>query len=362
MSHSNSHIGVGIVGLSAAGGWASAAHVPALKALAKDYSIVALAASSPLSAKAASERFDIPFHTDSAFELASRPDVDLVVITVKVPFHRELVEAAVSAGKMVCCEWPLGNGLAETKDLTQLVAERGVRNFVGLQARSSPTLRYLRDLYREGYMGKLLSTTLVASAGPPWGGIAPAHALYSTDKTTGASMLTIPFGHAIDALTWMLGDVTRITSTTAIRHPAVTVIGSNNIAHASVADHVAVTGLLDNGAVLSMHYRGDTRTQPLRWEINGTECDIVVTGDSGHMQFSTLNISVARGQSSAIEELTVPQRYTLVAPENSPYSNNVAHAYYNILEDLRRGTDHVPRFSDAARLHTLLDRIEASSQ
>jgi predicted dehydrogenase len=46
-------------------------------------------------------------------ELVMQPDIDVVAVTVKVPHHRELVSAALAAGKAVYCEWPLGRDLHE---------------------------------------------------------------------------------------------------------------------------------------------------------------------------------------------------------------------------------------------------------
>ncbi|MGE0409993.1 MAG: Gfo/Idh/MocA family oxidoreductase, partial [Amphiplicatus sp.] len=92
-------IGVGIVGLSAKGGWAATAHVPALRALADHYQIAGLSASSAESARESAEKFNVPFHTTDPAALAARPDVDLIAVTVKVPYHRELAEAAIKAGK-----------------------------------------------------------------------------------------------------------------------------------------------------------------------------------------------------------------------------------------------------------------------
>ncbi len=69
----------------------------------------------------------MPLTFGTADELARRDEVDLVVITVKVPHHRELVTAALQAGKMVLCEWPPGNGLAEAEELAALARSRGVR-------------------------------------------------------------------------------------------------------------------------------------------------------------------------------------------------------------------------------------------
>ncbi len=98
---------VGIIGLSANGGWAARAHVPALAAL-DGYELRALSASSEESARAAGAKFGVPLTFGSAAEPARSEEVDLVVVTVKVPHHRELIVPALEAGKPVLSEWPLG--------------------------------------------------------------------------------------------------------------------------------------------------------------------------------------------------------------------------------------------------------------
>ena len=74
-------------------------------------------------------------------QLVVRPEIDLVVVTVKVPHHRELVSAALAAGKAVYCEWPLGRDLDDARAMAALAAEQGVRTVAGLQARRFPALR-----------------------------------------------------------------------------------------------------------------------------------------------------------------------------------------------------------------------------
>ena len=157
-------IGVGIVGLSAEGGWGASAHVPALAAV-DDFRLVGLTASSKKSAAAAARKFGVPLALTDPVELAAHPDIDLVVVSVRVPLHRELILPALEAGAMVLSEWPLGNGLVEAEELADLAERQGVRTAVGLQARSAPVVRYLRDLVAEGYVGEVLSTSLVASGG-----------------------------------------------------------------------------------------------------------------------------------------------------------------------------------------------------
>jgi predicted dehydrogenase len=105
---------VGVVGLSASGGWAATAHVPALAGL-DGYELRALSASSDESARAAAEKYAVPLTFGSAEELARCEEVDLVVVTVRVPQHLELIRPAIDAGTMVLSEWPLGADLAQAE-------------------------------------------------------------------------------------------------------------------------------------------------------------------------------------------------------------------------------------------------------
>ena len=105
----------------------------------------------------------------SVAEMAESPDVDIVAVTVKVPHHREIVRAVLEAGKHVYCEWPLGNGRAEAEELAALLKTKNVLGVVGTQARVAPEIEYLKRLVNVGYVGEVLSTTVVARGGG-WGG------------------------------------------------------------------------------------------------------------------------------------------------------------------------------------------------
>src|SRR5438105_8043116 len=141
-------IRVGIIGANPDRGWAAQAHIPALKSLSNDFEITALSTSRRESADAASKLFGVRIAFDNHQDLVDSPDVDVVAVTVKVPYHLELATAALHAGKAVYCEWPLGNGLEEATKLAALAKKKGVLAVVGLQARSAPTVAYVRDLVR----------------------------------------------------------------------------------------------------------------------------------------------------------------------------------------------------------------------
>jgi len=110
------------------------------------------------------------------------------------------------------------------------------------------------------------------------------------------------------------------------------------------------------------HYRGGvSRATNLRWEINGTEGDLVITGDGGNIQFATLQLAGGRGGDRAIRPLAVPDRYIRAPQAPAGFAYNVAQAYAGLAEDMRQGTRVTPDFAEAVERHRLLAAIEAAS-
>src|SRR5437773_7129325 len=247
-------IRVGIIGANPDRGWAAQAHIPALKSLSDDFEITALSTSRRTSADAGSTRFGVPLAFDNHQELVNNDAVDVVAVTVKVPHHLELATAALDAGKAVYCEWPLGNGLNEAEALAALAKKKGVLAAAGLQARSAPAVAYVRDLIKQGYVGEVLSTTLVGS-GMGWGPTVEPSLVYMNDKKNGATMLSIGLGHAADALCHCLGEVRELSATMTMRRKSFTVAGTGERKSMAADDQVAGSGLLDRGTAFSIHYR-----------------------------------------------------------------------------------------------------------
>ena len=140
-------IRVGIVGATVTQGgshWGANAHVPALQSL-PNYQLKAVCTSREDTAKASAQAFGAEQSFTRFSDMAAHPDVDLLVVCVRVPGHRELVMAGLQAGKPVFCEWPLGANLAEAEEMAGLARQRSLKSMVGLQGRSDPTILYARD-------------------------------------------------------------------------------------------------------------------------------------------------------------------------------------------------------------------------
>src|SRR4051812_36174645 len=90
MSTIINRIRVGIIGVDPGRGWASVAHMPAIKALPQ-YELIAISNRNPDKLVEASKSFQVARAFTDAYELINSPEVDLVVVTVKVPYHKELV-------------------------------------------------------------------------------------------------------------------------------------------------------------------------------------------------------------------------------------------------------------------------------
>jgi predicted dehydrogenase len=357
-----STLGVGIIGVSPVRGWAATAHIPALRAL-PNYEIRALSAHSAESARAAGELFGVSAVFSDHEQLVSRPDIDVVAVTVRAPLHRELVSAALAAGKAVYCEWPLGRDLDEARAMAALAAEQGARTVVGLQARQAPAIEFVQLLLSDGFVGEVLSTTIVGLS--VLGGVLGQPNAYMLDETNGANVLTIAVGHSLDILNHVLGEFAELSAVSDLRRPLITIEETGEQIVKTAADQIAVIGTLTSGATASIHVReavaGGTG---FLWEINGTDGTLQITADAAQPQIYPLTVAGAQGPNEPVE-LAVPAKLTqrwpaLTGLEGAP-AYNVGRAYAAFAADIDNGTRTVPDFADAVRRHEVIAAIQRSA-
>ncbi len=353
-------IRVGIVGATVTqggSGWGAHAHVPALKAL-PSYELKAVCTSREDTAKASAAAFGAErgFHRFS--DMAAAPDVDLIVVCVRVPGHRELVMAGLQAGKPVVCEWPLGANLAEAEEMAGLARQRSLKTIVGLQGRSDPTILYAHDLVQQGYIGEVLTANLntVAQAqlqrgpGRIWQGV----------RANGANTLTIAGGHAIDAMCAVLGELAELSARVSTRIPEWRTLEGKPVPVDS-PDSINVVGRMASGAEVSINVAAvPSNPSGNRLEIYGREGALIIRAD-GALSLGPNQMHAGKGK-EPMAAMPVPAKYRF-APEGTPNGQpyNVAQAYARAADALRgRGAFDVD-FDLAVRRHKLIDAIERSS-
>jgi predicted dehydrogenase len=353
-------IRVGIVGATltqGGSGWGANAHVPALKAL-PEYELKAICTAHEDTARASAAAFGAERGFHRFGDMASAPDVDLVVVCVRVPGHRDLVMAGLEAGKAVLCEWPLGKNLVEAKEMAGLARKRSLKTIVGLQARSAPAILYARDLVREGYIGEVLTAHLscVVQAqlqrgpGRIWQGV----------RANGANVLTITAGHAIDALCAVLGEFAEVSARVSTRIPEWRTLEGTPVSVDS-PDSINLVGTMVGGAEVTVNVAAvPSNPGGNRIEIYGREGTLVLRAE-GSFNTGSSDLHAGRGKEQ-LAPLSIPSQYTFVpsgTPAGSPY--NVAQAYARMTDALRGGPSFEVDFDLAVKRHALIDAIEQSS-
>ncbi|MFC4595743.1 Gfo/Idh/MocA family protein [Sphingobium tyrosinilyticum] len=349
---SGAPVRVGIVGANAQRGWARDAHLDALRSLSSLYRIAAVSARDQAQAEAAAAHFGASKAFGDSLEMVRSPDVDLVVVTVKVPEHRSVVLAALAAGKHVYCEWPLGVDLAEAEEMAAAVPE-GVHAVVGLQGEQAPAVRVVGKLVRDGAIGNVQLLRAFGSAGA-WGAESPPHYAYLQDRRNGATLETIGGGHTLSSLEALVGPYAQVDARNSILRKKVRVTGTDEFVDRTCADHMLVTGIHQNGCVSILEVVGGSHDRPAEFEIVGDKGWIKVTGTvPGTCQIAKLKVET----SFAIDPLPEAVAPDLVGPPV-----NLAETYAVLARDLAEGSYSLPDFNRAVRLTRLLDAIDVASE
>ncbi len=135
-------------------------------------------------ARAAADKWSLPVASSIDSLLGARNDV--VLIAVPDAFHLRYLETLLEARpKLVLCEKPLTGSLAESERIVARYADAGIALGVCYQRRYDADVNAMRDAYRSGALGALLTGTVYYSKGVLHNG-----------------------SHAVDLLRYVLGEIT----------------------------------------------------------------------------------------------------------------------------------------------------------
>ena len=351
---------VGLIG--AQGRWGPRAHVPALKGL-PETELYAVCTAHADTAQAAADEYGVKHAYSDDRMMHADPAVDAALIAVRVPAHYALAKNALEAGKHVYCEWPLGANTAEAEELAALARKMRVHTMVGLQRRASPTYLHLRELVAEGYVGRVLSVHMTQLGG----GVLTrtADRTWQRDVTLGANTFTIWFGHSMDALCMVAGELVEVSSVIGTQVPQWFESDTKRYVDVTSPDNIMLVGRLENGAVVNAcvghePYHGSG----YRLEIYGTDGTLAIVGGGDAGQEANRKIFGGRKDDKSMQELTVPDRLKWVPQDVRKVgpSYDVGQMWVKFAEAIRTGTRIEPDFDSAVRRHRMLDAIRRAAE
>ena len=275
--------------------------------------------------------------------------------------------AALRAGKAVFCEWPLALDTAEAREMASLAEERGIPTAVGLQGRFSPAIAWARRLVADGAVGRPLSF-VVSQMLSKFDVDRDRSWLVHHEEASGA--LFVAFGHVIDSVRSVLGEVESVAARQMTLSPAGRVHRRRLSSEWKTADTVMAMAELADG-VVGTAYVSNTVSPPQGYSLRilGEDGQILLAAPS-YYQFSPvkvsvgpMKVSVGGRETESLKEVDIPAEYfsdTTVTEGHAAY--NVARALGDFADSIREGRRFRPDFRDGVELHRIIDAVVVSSR
>ncbi|KAF2813917.1 NAD-P-binding protein [Mytilinidion resinicola] len=383
---SSPKIRVALIGLNApyAGtptgvNWTANAHLPYLRDSSK-YELVALQNSSAERAAKSIKAHGLDPKKVKAYgtpeEVANDPNIDLVVSSIRVDRHAGSLIPSIKAGKDVYVEWPVEANYSIAKELTDLAKAHNVRNVVGIQGSFSPIATKIKALIDGGELGRVTSSTTITTlnyVGPT----IPSFIDYFVDKKTGGNPFTIDFGHVLECLKAVLGEISTHHSLLVNQYPEVDVVdpatreviekGRKN----TVPNQVVFDAILKSGAVLTYKQhdaagippgatprKDKSRLPVFDWRIFGSKAEVRVTSYDSifpNIGSNDFKVEICKAEDGAVVEVDLGTDDFGHLPEAA---RNIARLY----EAFAAGVDEknekrvwYPDFEYALKTHELIE-------
>lgn len=156
-------IKIGIIGL---GSIANGRHLPEI-ANCPDLELLAICDINESKLQVTAEKYGIDArHCFTDYhDLVNCADVEAVDICTPNYLHFDMGMAAVNAGKPYAIEKPITINGAQADILANATKERGLKNMVCFSYRFVPAVRYLRDIIKEGKLGRIYHVNMEYSQG-----------------------------------------------------------------------------------------------------------------------------------------------------------------------------------------------------
>jgi predicted dehydrogenase len=287
---SHSKLRFGIVGCGSIG----PTHAAALRQLAQDVELLAVADVIEDRARDMARTYEVPRVYSSDRELIADRDIDCVIFCTPSGMHAHGAVAALQAGKHVVVEKPMDISLEACDRMIQAEDRSGRKLAVISQHRWDRATRIVKQAIDNGTLGKIL----LADMNVKWWRTQKYYDSgdwRGTWKLDGGGALMNQGIHTVDLLQWLAGDVKSVFA-------HMRTAGHERI---EVEDLLVATVSFRNGAIGTMTastavYDG----LPVRIDIAGTEGTAIIEGDRLKLM-KLKNGQNLQSESAAVHALSV---------------------------------------------------------
>ena len=301
-------------------------------------------------------------------EVVARKDIDIVDIATPGESHAEIAIAAARAGKVVFCEKPLANTIADARRMLAAVEKAGVIHMICHNYRRAPAVMLARQLIEEGRLGRLYhfrGTYLQDWVADP------AVPLYwrLRKEAAGTGALGDIASHSLDLGRFLVGEISEVTAaleTFVKQRPLPD--NPKKKGRVTVDDASASVVRFANGALGTIEASrfATGRKNYNRFEINGStgsiafnlermnELEVYLTEDDRRVQgFHT--VMVTDGGVHPYFSHWWPDGHII------GYEHTFIHTVYDLLEAIATDTVPTPNFDDGVRNQQVLDAMEKAA-
>ena len=355
------------VGLISAA-WGAYAHLPAWRSL-EDVEVVGICTSRRETAENAARQYRIerPFWDYRA--MAADPDIDIIDCGTRPNWRRDMVLAALSAGKHVYNGIPFTESFESSRRLMQAWSGSGLVGGVDAFSEWFPAHRMLRELVQDGFLGRPFACNLhfhISLFNRPRRDFPYT---WFQHGEHGCSALRNLGSHALHVLLSVFGEVESVVGYDA-----------QYLDEWKFDDGTTVKPDITDTAVLLLRYaNGMVGTVQPCWNVvaGGSGWTLEAYGSRGRLRVhappsfpahDTTELFAGTADSTCLEPVQIPPRLrnlpggaradTLTPPAAVPMS----WSFQDLLRAVREGTSCRPDFAQAWKVERILEAARRSQQ
>jgi predicted dehydrogenase len=372
-------IGVGLVGYKFMG----RAHSNAYRQVAHFFDVdpqprlVAICGRDETGVREAAETLGWEGYETDYHALIARPDIQLIDVSTPGDTHKDVVLAALAAGKNVICEKPLANSLAEAREMLAAAEKAGTVAIVNYNYRRVPAVQFAKKLIDEGAIGEIRHWRAVYLQ--DWINNPDFPLVWRLRKeVAGSGALGDIAAHITDLGLYLVGPIAEVVGTLSTfikRRPIATEQGGGAGLAAASGKEMGEVTVDDSTTFLARFTSGATgtfeatRLAPGRrnynsFEVNGAKGTIVFNLErmnelqvyfeddpAGLQGFRTINVT------EGVHPYTAnwwPAGHII------GYEHTFVHAVKDLLDGIGKGTNPGPSFAEGFAVQAILDAVERS--